>query len=211
MLQPLPVRDRRLLIVSNVLMIVTLVVHDLDHVRQAANWNYDIPTYLWALVLLTYMPSGMSLLLALGLRLCGVHHGGREHADRLRNRQIAFVGAYAGNLGDLESVVLRFSRRCGKLGSARRHRIFFGLRVNDRRIRPSPNVALTGWLTCGRRAAPKRQSPWTLRTGRPSPSLKSSPLLRLFALTRRGVRGRPGASRLRADLAACPQEVDGMN
>jgi hypothetical protein len=64
-LQRLGVRDRRLLIVSNVLMIVTLAVHDLDHLRQAANWNYDIPAYLWALVLLTYVPSGMSLLLAL--------------------------------------------------------------------------------------------------------------------------------------------------
>jgi hypothetical protein len=64
-LQRLGARDQRLLIVSNVLMIATLVVHDLDHVRQAANWNYDIPAYLWALVLLTYVPSGVSLLLAL--------------------------------------------------------------------------------------------------------------------------------------------------
>jgi len=55
---------RRKLLLANCILLLVIVIHDLDHVRQARNWCYTIPGKLWLINLLAYVPNGVSLLLS---------------------------------------------------------------------------------------------------------------------------------------------------
>lgn len=48
---------------ANLSMIAMVVIHDVDHVRQAANWCYTIGLGLWLVNISVYVPSLIALLL----------------------------------------------------------------------------------------------------------------------------------------------------
>nr|WP_052478171.1 hypothetical protein [Kibdelosporangium sp. MJ126-NF4]CEL16591.1 hypothetical protein [Kibdelosporangium sp. MJ126-NF4]CTQ89058.1 hypothetical protein [Kibdelosporangium sp. MJ126-NF4] len=75
----LATRDVRRLTVANVLMLVLMVLHDLDHVRQAVAWNYSIPLPLLLANMIVYVPNAVALFLILR-----------------RDRRAAFVTPFAG-------------------------------------------------------------------------------------------------------------------
>ena len=52
------------LIIGAVVMIVAVLMHDGDHIRQALNWKYSIPMSLWVLNLTVYVLPVISLFLA---------------------------------------------------------------------------------------------------------------------------------------------------
>lgn len=68
--EPLPARDRlagrnaRRLVTLNVGVLLTLVLHDLDHLRQASAADYDIPVRLFAGNAAVYIPTLVALVLA---------------------------------------------------------------------------------------------------------------------------------------------------
>ena len=64
-------RARKTILWANVAMIAMIVIHDADHVRQAANWCYTIGVQLWLVNISVYLPS----LVALGLTLAGRQGG----------------------------------------------------------------------------------------------------------------------------------------
>ena len=43
------------LTVCTVIMLIAILIHDGDHIRQAYNWGYTIPLSLWALNLTVYV------------------------------------------------------------------------------------------------------------------------------------------------------------
>jgi hypothetical protein len=47
---------QRKMVWINVIAIVTMAIHDADHVRQAVNMNYTIPVHVAALLLSAYIP-----------------------------------------------------------------------------------------------------------------------------------------------------------
>ena len=47
-----------------VIMIIAILIHDGDHIRQALNWGYSIPLSLWALNLTVYVLPVITLFLA---------------------------------------------------------------------------------------------------------------------------------------------------
>ena len=48
-----------------IVMIVAVLIHDGDHIRQALNWGYSIPLSLWVLNLTVYVLPVVTLFLAL--------------------------------------------------------------------------------------------------------------------------------------------------
>jgi hypothetical protein len=58
-------RARTVVIAANLVMIGIILVHDADHVRQAANWSYTIRLSLVVVNLFVYAPSIMGLIMAL--------------------------------------------------------------------------------------------------------------------------------------------------
>lgn len=63
---PIDAKSRKALVVANLAMILTITIHDLDHLRQAAGWCYTITATLWLVNASVYVPSAIAL--ALGLR-----------------------------------------------------------------------------------------------------------------------------------------------
>ena len=47
-----------------IVMIVAVLIHDGDHIRQARNWGYSIPLSLWVLNLTVYVLPVVTLFLA---------------------------------------------------------------------------------------------------------------------------------------------------
>ena len=60
---PLIARARRIVLAANLMMIVMVVIHDADHVRQAARWCYTISLPLWLVNIAVYVPSLIALAL----------------------------------------------------------------------------------------------------------------------------------------------------
>lgn len=60
----LKARVRRVLIAANGVMVGMIVVHDVDHVRQAANWCYTIGLSVWVVNISVYVPSAIALAMA---------------------------------------------------------------------------------------------------------------------------------------------------
>lgn len=52
------------LTVCTVIMLIAILIHDGDHIRQAYNWGYTIPLSLWALNLTVYVLPVVTLFLA---------------------------------------------------------------------------------------------------------------------------------------------------
>jgi hypothetical protein len=67
------------LTLANLAVLAMIVVHDADHARQARNWCYTIPSHVWLINLLVYVPNGLAVVLA-----------------RLRRRIAAIVTAAGG-------------------------------------------------------------------------------------------------------------------
>jgi hypothetical protein len=55
---------RKTLLVANGAMLLMILIHDADHIRQAINWCYTIPGWLWAVNTLVYVPNGLALIAA---------------------------------------------------------------------------------------------------------------------------------------------------
>uniref|UniRef100_UPI003DA4C812 hypothetical protein n=1 Tax=Celeribacter sp. SCSIO 80788 TaxID=3117013 RepID=UPI003DA4C812 len=53
----LSARARKTILLANIAMIAMIVIHDSDHVRQAANWCYTISAQLWLVNVSVYVPS----------------------------------------------------------------------------------------------------------------------------------------------------------
>lgn len=64
----LSLKGRQVLLLANLVMLAMIVIHDADHVRQARNWCYTIPTSLWWVNVLVYLPNGLALLLVAARR-----------------------------------------------------------------------------------------------------------------------------------------------
>jgi hypothetical protein len=47
-----------------IVMIIAVLIHDGDHIRQALNWGYSIPISLWVLNLMVYVLPVVTLFLA---------------------------------------------------------------------------------------------------------------------------------------------------
>ena len=59
----LSTRARKTILWANIAMIAMIVIHDSDHVRQAANWCYPISAQLWLVNVSVYVPSLIALAL----------------------------------------------------------------------------------------------------------------------------------------------------
>jgi len=59
-----------------IIMIVAILIHDGDHIRQAFNWTYSIPLSLWALNLTVYVFPFVTLFLAKSKRASSTLVGG---------------------------------------------------------------------------------------------------------------------------------------
>ena len=55
--------SRKILTIANIVMLLTIVLHDADHCRQAMNWGYTIGLSLWLINCLVYIPNLVALLL----------------------------------------------------------------------------------------------------------------------------------------------------
>jgi hypothetical protein len=59
----LSARARKTILWANIAMIAVIVIHDSDHIRQAANWCYTISAQLWLVNVSVYVPSLIALAL----------------------------------------------------------------------------------------------------------------------------------------------------
>lgn len=59
----------KLMVRCAVIMLIAVLIHDGDHIRQAFNWGYTIPLSLWALNLIVYVLPTVSIFLAKSRRL----------------------------------------------------------------------------------------------------------------------------------------------
>jgi preprotein translocase subunit SecG len=62
-LEKLRARAGKIIFWANIAMIAMIVIHDTDHVRQAANWCYTISAQLWLVNVSVYVPSLIALAL----------------------------------------------------------------------------------------------------------------------------------------------------
>lgn len=53
----------KILKIANIIMLLTIVFHDADHVRQAMGWGYKIGISLWVINCSVYIPSLVAFLL----------------------------------------------------------------------------------------------------------------------------------------------------
>ena len=88
------------LTVCTVIMLIAILIHDGDHIRQAYNWGYTIPLSLWALNLTVYVLPVVTLFLARSARasatLVGAIAGVFTTASFLI---IHLCGSFTGNWG----------------------------------------------------------------------------------------------------------------
>jgi hypothetical protein len=63
--------NKRILTITNIAMLLTILIHDGDHVRQAIGWGYSFPFSLLAVNCIVYMPNLVALLLSRHGRLSG--------------------------------------------------------------------------------------------------------------------------------------------
>ena len=68
----LSTRARKTILWANIAMIAMIVIHDSDHVRQAANWCYTISAQLWLVNVSVYVPSLIALALLWRGKVAGV-------------------------------------------------------------------------------------------------------------------------------------------
>lgn len=61
--EKLRARADKIIFWANITMIAMIVIHDTDHVRQAANWCYTISAQLWLVNVSVYVPSLIALAL----------------------------------------------------------------------------------------------------------------------------------------------------
>jgi len=59
---PLDNLSYKILNSANSAMLLTIVIHDADHCRQAMNWGYTIGIYLWLVNCSVYIPNIAALL-----------------------------------------------------------------------------------------------------------------------------------------------------
>ena len=91
-----------------IVMIVAVLIHDGDHIRQALNWGYSIPLSLWVLNLTVYVLPVVTLFLA---------RSGRPSATLVGAVAGVFTTAsflilVHGQLGRVELLVLCADQRC---------------------------------------------------------------------------------------------------
>ena len=55
--------------VCGIVMVVAVLIHDGDHIRQALNWGYHIPLAIWALNLTVYIFPVVTIFLAKSRRM----------------------------------------------------------------------------------------------------------------------------------------------
>ena len=65
----LDAKTTKTMVICAVIMLVSVLIHDGDHIRQAVNWGYTIPLSLWALNLIVYVLPVVSLFLAKSRRM----------------------------------------------------------------------------------------------------------------------------------------------
>lgn len=58
-------RDARRLAMANLLMLALMGLHDLDHIRQALEWDYAIPLELVLVNFLVYIPNALGFVLVM--------------------------------------------------------------------------------------------------------------------------------------------------
>lgn len=56
-------KDYKVLMIANIVMFISILIHDADHVRQAINWGYTIPLALWCFNITVYVPTTLALFL----------------------------------------------------------------------------------------------------------------------------------------------------
>lgn len=57
-------QNKKTLIWANFIMVIMIIIHDADHVRQASCWNYTIPLLVWLVNISVYIPSIIALYLS---------------------------------------------------------------------------------------------------------------------------------------------------
>ena len=62
-------KTTKTMVTCAVIMLIAVLIHDGDHIRQALNWGYTIPLSLWALNLIVYVLPVVSIFLAKSRRL----------------------------------------------------------------------------------------------------------------------------------------------
>lgn len=62
-------RNTKIMIICAVIMLASVLLHDLDHIIQANRWSYNIPLSLWALNLIVYVLPVVSIFLAKSRRM----------------------------------------------------------------------------------------------------------------------------------------------
>lgn len=65
----LDAKTTKTMVICAVIMLVSVLIHDGDHIRQAVNWGYTIPLSLWALNLIVYVLPVVSIFLARSRRM----------------------------------------------------------------------------------------------------------------------------------------------
>lgn len=65
----LDAKTTKTMVICAVIMLVSVLIHDGDHIRQAVNWGYTIPLSLWALNLIVYVLPVVSIFLAKSRRM----------------------------------------------------------------------------------------------------------------------------------------------
>ena len=89
-----------------IVMIVAVLIHDGDHIRQALNWGYSIPLSLWVLNLTVYVLPVVTLFLA---RRPPVRDAGGRGRRRVHDGVISHPAPLRlvhGQLGRVELLVL---------------------------------------------------------------------------------------------------------
>ena len=55
--------------ICGIVMVIAVLIHDGDHIRQALNWGYHIPLAIWALNLTVYIFPVVTIFLARSRRM----------------------------------------------------------------------------------------------------------------------------------------------
>ena len=80
----LDAKTTKTMVICAVIMLVSVLIHDGDHIRQAVNWGYTIPLSLWALNLIVYVLPVVSLFLARSRRDARQRAGRHRHLALVR-------------------------------------------------------------------------------------------------------------------------------
>ena len=83
-----------------IIMIIAVLIHDGDHIRQALNWGYSIPISLWVLNLTVYVLPVVTLFLARSGRLSATLVGAVAGVFTTASFLIIHLcGSFSGNWG----------------------------------------------------------------------------------------------------------------